>query len=141
MGGPFYLCADERCCRTMGTVMAEKVAAASQGPTKQIERRAFVRLTSDLTVDCRPAGHGLLVSWPGSVRDISRGGLGLQLRHRFRPGTRLTVELRNRTGPAVHTVRVRVVHATAVLEHGSHAWLLGCVFDEPLAEEIWDALA
>ncbi|HZU36653.1 MAG TPA: PilZ domain-containing protein, partial [Gemmataceae bacterium] len=102
--------------------MAEKASRVVGKSTKRIERRAFVRLTSELAAECRQAGHGQLVSWPGYVRDISRGGLGLVLRHRFRPGTCLTVELRQRAGAPLHVVRVRVVHVSAILDQGSHGW-------------------
>ncbi len=99
------------------------------------ERRAFVRLASDLAATCHPSGHSDAVSWPGRVCDLSRGGVGLALRHRFRPGTRLTVELRASTGACLHTVGVVVIHARAVIVDGDHCWLLGCAFDRPLEDE------
>jgi hypothetical protein len=100
-----------------------------------IERRAFVRLASDLVGTCRPSGNSRDVSWPGKLRDISQGGLGLILQHRFRPGTNLDVDLRDPSGHALRTVHVRVVHATPVLEEDRPCWLLGCSFDEPLSDE------
>ncbi len=105
------------------------------------ERRAFVRVPSDLDATCRTAGPMRDQGWPGHVRDISRGGLGLLVRHSFRPGSELTVELRERGGGDVRRVlSVRVVHATAVLVEGSYRWLLGCAFDQPLSEEEFQAL-
>jgi hypothetical protein len=104
------------------------------------ERRAYVRLASDLAATCRPAGRAQSVSWPGKVRDISLGGVGLLMRHRFRPGTYLAVELRESTGQSLRTVLARVVHATAVSVDGNPCWLLGCAFDEPLSEEEFRAL-
>jgi hypothetical protein len=98
-----------------------------------------VRLASDLTVACRRAGQ-LDPGWLGTVRDLSRGGVGLVLRHCFKPGTDLTVELRDAAGALLRTVPVRVVHATAVYVEGSPRWLLGCAFDQPLSEEEWRAL-
>ena len=106
----------------------------------QPERRAFVRLASDLAVTCRPSVRDREVSWPGRVRDISRGGVGLLLQHRFRPGTRLVVELRESTGAFLRTVAAAVVHAHAVLVDGNHCWLLGCAFDQPLGDEELEAL-
>jgi hypothetical protein len=33
-----------------------------------------------------------------------------------------------------------VVHATALREAGSHCWLLGCAFDQPLTDAEFQAL-
>ena len=105
-----------------------------------LERRAFIRLPSDLISNCRPAGRQHDVSWPGQVRDVSCGGLGLLMQHRFRPGTVLDVELHDRSGKILRTVQVRVAHATAVLDDGRHAWLLGCAFAAPLSSTELDEL-
>jgi hypothetical protein len=99
------------------------------------ERRAYVRLDSSLAATCHPAGRVREVGWPGKVRDISQTGLGLVLRHRFRPGTALVIELREGTGKAVQSLAVRVVHATSILVDGSQCWLVGCLFEAPLGEE------
>ncbi len=104
------------------------------------ERRAYVRLPSELAATCSPAGTAREPAWPGRVRDLSPGGIGLLLQHRFRPGTTLVIDLREGTGARRQTVRARVVHATAVLDDGNPCWLLGCAFDEPLSEEEFAAL-
>jgi hypothetical protein len=101
----------------------------------EIDRRAYVRLASDLAATCRPTDRTRDVGWPGKVRDVSCGGIGLLLRHRFRPGTILNVELRDNIGKVLRAVSVRVVHATALLEAGNHCWLLGCAFDHPITDE------
>ena len=108
-------------------------AAAS----RPAERRAYVRLASSLSAACRPAGRSSLEpGWLGTVRDISRGGVGLVMQHRFQRGTLLTVELRQPGGELVRTVQVRVAHATAIrLGVGRHCWLLGCAFEKPLTDE------
>jgi hypothetical protein len=118
----------------------EPTTGPAPAASLQAERRAYVRLESDLAASCRPAGRRADVGWPGKVRDISLGGVGLLLRHRFRPGTLLTVELREGTGKVLRTASVRVVHATALLVDGLHCWLLGCAFDRPLGEEEFRAL-
>jgi len=105
-----------------------------------LERRAFVRLASDLVSNCRPSGSSREVSWPGKVRDISLGGVGLVLQHRFRPGTPLEVELRDPAGNPLGVVQARVVHATAIREEDRSCWLLGCVFQQPLSEEEFETL-
>jgi hypothetical protein len=107
---------------------------------RRAERRAYVRLASDLAASCRPTGRVLEPSWLGTVRDISRGGVGLLMRHCFHPGTPLAVELRAGTGRLLRTVQARVIHATALIVDGSHCWLLGCAFESPLTEEELHAL-
>jgi hypothetical protein len=73
------------------------------------------------------------------VHDISQGGLGLLLTHRFQPGTDLVVELRG--GESVRRVlRIRVIHATPTNADGNFCWLLGCSFNAPLTEEELGAL-
>jgi len=101
------------------------------------ERRAFVRLASDLSASCSDVTRGQRshdVGWPGRVRDISRGGVGLLLQHCFRPGTDLSIELRDNTGKLLRTVAAHVVHASAVLDDGNPCWILGCAFEEPLSD-------
>jgi hypothetical protein len=105
-----------------------------------VERRTFVRLASNLAVNCRRTGRFLEPGWLGTVRNISRGGVGLLLKHRFQRGTELTIELWNGMGELLRTVRVRVVHATAVLADGIDCWLLGCAFDQPLSDEEFQSL-
>src|SRR5436309_14296512 len=105
-----------------------------------IDRRAYVRLAADLAAVCRPTKHLSDIGWPGQVRDVSQGGVGLVLRHRFQPGTRLAVELRAASGAALRTVEARVVHARPASADGTPCWLLGCAFDLPLTEEEFQAL-
>jgi hypothetical protein len=142
--------------------MSERETQSSPEPSASVhaDRRAFVRLASELAVCCRPAERPAErvaeraaertsqrtaprphdVGWPGRVRDISRGGVGLILQHRFRPGTELSIELRENSGKLLRTVGARVAHASAVLVDGSPCWLLGCSFAEPLSDEEWQAL-
>jgi hypothetical protein len=99
-----------------------------------VDRRAFVRLACDLDASCRAIGRIREVGWPGKVRDISPGGIGLLTTHRFQPGTQLAVELRDHAGAARRTIRVRVVHATATHHDGNSCWLFCCTLDTPFAE-------
>jgi hypothetical protein len=73
------------------------------------------------------------------VRDVSAGGIGLLLRHRFRPGAFLTVEVQGPAG-ACRPLAVRVVHATPVNPGDGLCWLVGCILLEPLGEEELRAL-
>lgn len=122
--------------------MREPQAAPGGAPSSPVhaERRAFVRLASDLAATCHPAGNGRDVGWPARVKDISQGGVGLFMRHRFRPGTYLAVELRAASGTLLRAVSVRVIHARAVLLDGTPCWHLGCAFEQPLGEEDLAAL-
>jgi hypothetical protein len=91
-------------------------------------------MASDRPVTCAPAEPCRDPGWPGRLRDISQGGCGLVLQHRFRPGTSLVIDLREREGDRRRSVRARVVHATPFPVDGLALWLLGCRFDEPLTE-------
>ena len=113
----------------------EPTTGAEQANPALAERRAFVRLASDLAATCHPPIRGKEVSWPGRVQNISQGGVGLLMQHRFRPGTALTVELRKNTGALLRAVAVSVVHVQALNDDGNHCWLLGCAFGEPLTDD------
>src|SRR5262245_21634163 len=122
--------------------MSERETAPESSSSHSIapERRTFVRLASDLEAVCRQADGFREVGWPGRVRDISRGGIGLLATHRFQPGSYLAIDLRDRTDTILRTVRVRVIHAAATNVDGNSRWLLGCAFDAPLSEEELQAL-
>jgi hypothetical protein len=82
-------------------------------------------------VNCQPAaarsdGDS---TWAGTIRDLSRGGLGLILERRFEPGTVLFIELPGLDG---RTLLARVANITR-LPQGS--WLLGCAFSSKLGDE------
>jgi hypothetical protein len=98
-----------------------------------MERRAWIRFACDLEVTCRSAGPIRDVGWPGKVANISAGGLGLLLPHRFERGIELAIEIMKGTGIR-RTVIARVAHVTPVLTSGNPVWLIGCAFAEPLTE-------
>jgi len=103
------------------------------------DRRAYLRIPSDLAATCH-GPRALEPAWPARVHDISQGGVGLILQHRFNPGMTLLLDLRERAGAVLRTVRAQVVHATAILDDGNPCWLLGCSFDRPLTEAEFSAL-
>jgi hypothetical protein len=70
-----------------------------------------------------------------TVQDISAGGIGLQLRHRFRPGTPLRVELRRSDGTLLREVQVRVAYAAPARVNGDFIWRVGCAFDTALSND------
>ncbi|MFL5342096.1 MAG: PilZ domain-containing protein [Gemmataceae bacterium] len=118
----------------------EPIAGHETSAAAYLERRTFVRLASDLEATCRLADGFREVGWPGRVRDVSRGGIGLIARHHFQLGTELAVELRDSTDAVRRVVRVKVVHVTATSSDGAARWMLGCAFDTPLTEEELEAL-
>ena len=99
------------------------------------ERRAWVRYGTDLEVACRGANSLKDFGWTGKVRNVSGGGVGLVLRHRFRPGSQLFIELKSRSGQFCRAVAAKVIHATPVRDGDTHAWLLGCTLAVPLSDE------
>lgn len=98
------------------------------------DRRAWVRYGVDLQATCHPPGDRKEVGWPGQVRDVSAGGLGLVMRHRFRPGTPLLVEVHDATGECRRVLPVRVVHATPIHPGAGAVWLVGCAFLDSLSD-------
>ena|SRR6266851_7396402 len=91
-----------------------------------MERRAWVRYASTLEASCQDSGVLRNAGWPGKVLDVSLGGIGLILRHRFPPGAPLTVELKSRDGKSLQTISVRVMHSRPVIVEGHPCWLVGC---------------
>jgi hypothetical protein len=117
-----------------------ETAAAEQLQSKSgSERRVWIRYGSDLEAVCCAPQSRKEVGWPGRIKDISRGGLALLLRHRFRAGTPLFIEVRDRQGD-VRYIAARVVHANSVIEDGEPCWLLGCQFPIQLNDNEIDAL-
>jgi serine/threonine protein kinase len=74
-------------------------------------------------------------SWPAQIMDISAGGLCLEVPRRFEAGTLLNVVLPRAHShrPSDHLVRLRWIKD---LRGG--AWLIGCVFTNPLEDEDLD---
>ena len=118
----------------------EPIPSAQLSVSPDRDRRASVRISSHLAATCGLGARSRDPMWPGKVQDISQGGIGLIVQHRFRPGTALMVDVRESTGAVLRTLRVSVVHATAILDAGNPCWLLGCVLDHPLDEEEFSAL-
>jgi PilZ domain len=103
-------------------------------PPKGIECRAWPRLVCDVLAKCQPAAARSREEprWPGTIRDVSRGGLGLVLGRRFEPGTALFVELGAAGGEDRRPLLARVVHVKRL---GGGAWLLGCAFASRLGDD------
>jgi hypothetical protein len=115
--------------------MREEKATVPTG----IERRVWIRYGSDLEAVCRASTVRQESGWVARVKDVSRGGLGLVSRHRFRAGTPLLIEVRDHSGD-MRLLAAKVVHARPVDDDGSPAWLLGCSFGLMLSEKELEAL-
>ena len=116
------------------------VEAEQAGRCTAVERRAWVRYGTDMKATCRGAGSRKEVGWPARVRDVSAAGIGLLLRHRFRPGSYLAVELHDPSGGCLRLLAVRVVHTTPLCVDGEPCWLTGCLLAEQLGEDELQAL-
>ena len=112
---------------------SEDAKRAETSPTV-IERRAWVRFTSDLEASCQSKGALKDAGWPGRVVDLSLGGIGLILRHRFPSGAPLTVELKTQSGKCPGTVSVRVIHTRPMVVEGDPCWFTGCAFAKNLTD-------
>jgi hypothetical protein len=88
------------------------------------ERRAWVRLSSERDISCRPIAGLAEASWLGTVRDISQGGIGLMLKRRFEPGTGLFIEVATNPGE-LRCLPARVVRVT---RDETGCWMTGCAF-------------
>jgi serine/threonine protein kinase len=103
-------------------------------PSAAQERRATVRYACAFDVTCHDEASAHTTgsapgSWRGTVRDVSRKGIGLLLPQRIDLGTVLKVQ--DSSGRPLE-VRVRRVE-----QIGRGRWLVGAVFVQPLS---WDEL-
>lgn len=113
----------------------EQPAVVSVG----IERRVWIRYGSDLEAVCRATTLRRESGWLARVRDVSRGGIGLISRHRFRPGTPLLIEVRDQSGD-LRLLAARVVHTRVLDDDGQPGWLMGCSFGLMLSDAELTAL-
>ncbi len=97
-----------------------------------VDRRVWVRYSCDLESTCHSGRGRDEVSWSARVRDISRGGVNLQLNRSFEPGSVLSLDVPLGPDHTPRTLQVKVVHAQA---QGPGRWSLGCAFDTMLGEE------
>ncbi len=93
------------------------------------EKRHDSRRPCAIEATSRPLEFGDGMAWGGTVRDVSPGGLKLELCFPFRPGTFLALDLQ-----APSTVRSLVCRVVHVHDHADGTWTLGCEFLKPLAD-------
>src|SRR5438270_4616910 len=102
---------------------------ASSFRTCPMERRAWIRFDTELEAAGQAKGAMKDVGWTAKVKDLSQGGVGLLLRHRFRPGTQLTMEFKSRDGSYCQRASMTVVRVIAFLSGNRPQWFMGCTFD------------
>src|SRR5438132_1629962 len=83
----------------------------------QVELREASRHRCDVHTTCQPPSAWCKDPWPATIRDISTGGLSLNLSRRFERGSGLAIELPTEEGGTT-TVLARVVHVSADPEGG-----------------------
>ena len=98
------------------------------------ECRVFERVACDRPTSCRPASLLAMKEqgWAATMRDISRGGVRLQVPRRFEKGTALAIELPASHDQDASTVFVRVVF---IKSHEDGTWMLGCQFVSELSDD------
>jgi PilZ domain-containing protein len=89
-----------------------------------------------LRITCYPVGGGLTERRNARVRNVSKTGIGLVLDRHWQPGTALVLELPLAEG--IRLTRGRVVHAAS---RPGGCFLVGCMFDQQLADDEVQALA
>jgi c-di-GMP-binding flagellar brake protein YcgR len=106
-------------------------SATMEPTTEEADRRVWVRFAADLETTYQKAGQADSSRLSAKVRDISRGGVNLLVRHSFQPGDMLSVELPAPEGRPLHTVLACVVR---VNQEGED-WSLGCIFSCELDDD------
>lgn len=107
---------------------------------KGIERRVWVRYSSTLHSACQPLGARGPNDpvWAASIKDVSSGGIGMEVVRRFEPGTTLVIDIPEDGDYDGDTLLASVVYVKALPKS---KWLLGCAFISPLDEDIVQRLA
>jgi hypothetical protein len=95
------------------------------------ERRVWTRYPCDLRVSCNPyLGEGLVLR-AGRARDISRGGIGLELGEAFPPGTSLNIWVRKMPAHDSRLLWAQVVR----LNGRTGGRTVGCRFTNELSDD------
>jgi PilZ domain len=103
-------------------------------PGRRLECRVYQRLPCDLAGFCKPTSElgSEEVRWSATARDISQGGIRLQLSRRYEPGAGLAIELPSRAGHDLHTFFAKVIY---VRIDADGMWSHGCQFVSPLSQD------
>lgn len=107
-----------------------------QGGLSADERRAAGRFACNVATRYWASGEASTPHLPGTVSNVSRGGLSLIAPERAEPGALLTVELPSPAGKPHHTVLACVVHAAP---RADGTWIVGCSLADGLTEQELEA--
>jgi hypothetical protein len=94
------------------------------------ERRLWGRIPCDMATTCQLASDHSNDRLPAQVRNISRGGISLELSRPFEPGTLLSVSL-----PACGAEEEILACVVRCDPTGADSWELGCTFAAQLTNE------
>jgi hypothetical protein len=100
--------------------------------TPTTERRCWVRYPCNQAAFSRSLFPEEYIFWTARARDISRGGLSLDLSQRFEPGTVLAVEVLSTNQTSARALHVRVIH---LREQEGGSWRVGCEFLDILSDD------
>lgn len=98
--------------------------------TPKAERRAWVRYPCKLETNCKSETDRL--GCPATVRNISLGGMSLQVDRQFESGTLIRVQVQSALENTPHMLCLRVIHVTS---QPDGTWLLGCAFARELSDD------
>jgi hypothetical protein len=103
-------------------------------PSVDEERRAWGRISCDVETTVKPCNVGCSANaedrLTAQVRNVSRGGINLDLPRSFEPGALLSITLPGTAGEESSEVLVCVVHSSPAADR----WRLGCTFATPLSD-------
>jgi serine/threonine protein kinase len=115
---------------TAGEGQAPTIPTNRRGGRGATKTRTKQRFPAASGTACRPLQRLLDRTWQGRVKDISEGGVCLQLKRRFEPGSFLTVLVDD----ARVSRRILVAQVVWVKKEGAEFWKMGCKFHQPLCE-------
>jgi hypothetical protein len=128
----------EECCRSGGKfIMLLEISPAIEGPALNqapADCRVFERKPCEVPTICQPASLLAMkeAGWSATIRDVSQGGVRLQVPRRFEKGTPLAIEL---PGDRDHDASVVFVNVAHVKRAEDGTWVLGCRFVCELNED------
>jgi hypothetical protein len=109
---------------SLGQVIGWRRARAERPPVQE-ERRIWVRYPCDVEATCQPVDAPDSQRLSARVRNVSQGGINLQLPSRVETGSLLSVELPRGDGLGASTVLAYVVR---VAPEDEGEWSVGCTF-------------
>jgi PilZ domain len=122
---------------SQGMIMLDQMASAVNTLPPQggnLECRVYRRLNCELPGFCKPASElgSEEPRWSATARDISQGGIRLQISRRYEPGATLAIELPAKVGQENCVFFAKVIH---VRPEQAGLWMHGCQFISPLSQD------